>query len=74
MALPDFTGETAKMRSALETLEVAWDATENHWNDKARKQFEENHIRPLVPQVKASLDAANRLADVLRQAVRACES
>ena len=74
MALPDFTGETAKMRAALETLEAAWDATEKHWNDKTRQQFEENHLRPLVPQVKTTLDAANRLADALRQAVRAGES
>ena len=74
MAQADFTGETAKMRAALETLLAAWDATEIHWNDKARKQFEENHLRPIVPQTKLTLDAADLLADVLRQAVRECES
>jgi hypothetical protein len=74
MNIADLSGGSTKLRRALLNMESAWRDTGEVWTDQSRRQFEENHLRDIGPQVKTTIEAANRLAVVLAQAQRACES
>ncbi len=68
----DLTSGAAKLSLALENLQRADAAIAAGWTDEQHARFREAHLRPLLPQVRKSLDAIQRLADVLRKAQREC--
>lgn len=66
-----YTG-AARIRLALENLNHVWQDATDHWNDSVSRAFLEQHIEPLVPVVKNSLDAVTRMQTLLDQAQRDC--
>jgi len=73
MHIADLHTGIAKLIQATETLQETWAETKVYWHDDNSRHFEENHLEPIVPQVKLAVDAISRLADVLAQAQRECE-
>jgi len=66
--------QTGKIRlsRAAKLLRDQWDQTCDHWDDANRRDFEQNHLQPLSPQITLMLAAVHRLAEVLQQAEREC--
>ena len=70
----NLTAGAARLREALETLEIAWDETKLHWDDPSSRNFDENHLQPIGPQVRAALDAISRMQQIVASAQRDCEA
>jgi hypothetical protein len=70
----DLATGASRIRHALETLEIAWHEAGGEWNDAVSRQFEANHLEPMVPRVKMALDAISRMSLLLDEVERDCES
>jgi len=72
MKVVDMHTGAAQLTDALVQLETAWDRVQLSWNDDARRHFESEHLATISPTIRMTLDAVNRLADVLSKAEREC--
>jgi len=72
VALADLNTPAGKVHSSLEHLQESWARVQETWHDASNRAFEENHLLPLALTVKLSLDAVNRMSEILRDAERAC--
>jgi hypothetical protein len=66
----ELSSGAAKLALALKHLSVKWDSACDSWDDATSKAFHEEHIEPLRPKVKETLEAVGRLAEVLARAAR----
>lgn len=66
----ELSSGAAKLALALKHLTVKWDSARDSWDDATSKAFHEEHIEPLRPKVKETLEAVGRLAEVLARAAR----
>jgi hypothetical protein len=66
----DLSSGASKMSLALKQLEIKWDSAKDTWNDATSKAFHKEHIEPLRPDIKETLEAIGRLAEVLARAAR----
>jgi hypothetical protein len=66
----DLESGSGRIRLALEDLHTAWLDTSDEWRDDVARKFAENHLEPLLPVIKTSLDAVSRMDLLLRQAQR----
>lgn len=63
----------SKLYSAMKTLTARWEATDLHWQDSMRRQFEEESWIPLEDLTAAALGAIDQMSTVLHQMRRECE-
>ena len=68
----DTSAGSMRLREALRTLRVKWDASEADWNDGVRREFEERYLEPLEPRVQATLNSMVNLMQVLAKAQQDC--
>lgn len=66
----DLSSGAAKMALSLKQLDIKWESAKESWNDATSKAFHKEHIEPLMPDVKQTLEAVGRLAEVLARAAR----
>ena len=66
----DLSSGAATMALALKQLDIKWESAKESWNDSTSKAFHKEHIDPLMPDVKQTLEAVGRLAEVLARAAR----
>ncbi|MEI7782299.1 MAG: hypothetical protein WCJ18_10285 [Planctomycetota bacterium] len=66
----DLSSGASKMALALKQLDIKWESAKETWNDGTSKAFHKEHIEPLMPDVKQTLEAVGRLAEVLARAAR----
>jgi hypothetical protein len=66
----DLSSGAAKMALSLKQLDIKWESAKETWNDTTSKAFHKEHIEPLMPDVKQTLEAVGRLAEVLARAAR----
>jgi hypothetical protein len=66
------SGNDAILAKALETMEQHWLATAGNWRDKARDDFEKNHLNVLRESVVGARHAMNNVEELLRQVIREC--
>ena len=72
MKMVDLHTGAAQLTDALVQLEAAWGQVRLSRNDPARHHFEAEHIEPIPPTIRMTLDAINHLAEVLGRAEREC--
>ena len=65
-------GNDAILSKALHDLMVYWESTETVWRDKARADFERDHIESLVPAVRAATNAIQDVENALRRIRKEC--
>ena len=70
MNVVDLSSGASKLALALKHLNIKWDSATDTWNDSTSKAFHKEHIDPLLPSVKETLESIGRLAEVLARAVR----
>ncbi len=73
MMVADLHTGAAQLTDALVQLESAWGRVRPAWNDETSRHFEAEHLAPISPTIRMTLDAVNRLADVLARAERECQ-
>lgn len=66
----DLSSGASKLALALKQLNIKWDAARDTWDDATARAFRAEHIEPLAPRVKETLEAIGRLAEVLARATR----
>jgi hypothetical protein len=62
----------AKIKQSFDNLAIRWEETRAGWADAARRDFEEEHLEPLSPDVQAALRAIDRLSAVISQMESDC--
>jgi hypothetical protein len=70
----DLTTGANKLLLSYQALKLAWNNTAEQWRDSVRAEFEATYLEPLEPEIKAAVDAIQRLDQVLAQAYHECES
>ena len=70
MSSCDLSSGAAKLALAVKHLGIKWEQATDTWNDATAKQFHEEFLVPLTPEVKQMLDAIGRLAEILDRAER----
>lgn len=66
----ELSSGAAKLALALKHLTVKWDSARDSWDDATSRAYHDEHIDPLRPKVKETLEAIGRLAEVLARAAR----
>ncbi|MDA7885758.1 hypothetical protein N9B10_02635 [Pirellulales bacterium] len=66
----DLASGAAKLALSLKQLGLKWEITSDTWDDATARRFHEECIVPLTPDVKQTLEAVGRLAEVLDRASR----
>jgi hypothetical protein len=61
-----------KLKTSLKKLYLRWDESESHWNDAARRDFEQEVLSPLQDQVLSTLQGIGVLAEIIDKAERDC--
>lgn len=70
MRVGDLSSGASKLANALKQINLKWDSATDGWHDARAKAFHKDHVEPLLPSVKETLDALGRLAEVLDRAAR----
>lgn len=70
MRVGDLSSGASKLANALKQMHLKWDAASETWHDGRAKAFHKDNVEPLLPNVKETLDALGRLAEVLDRACR----
>jgi hypothetical protein len=70
MRVGDLSSGASKLANAIKQLNIKWDVASEGWHDVRSKSLHKDHIEPLTPSVKETLDALGRLAEVLDRAIR----
>ena len=74
MKVWDLSTGAAKLDRALQMLQAARADALEYWDDETHHRFQENHLAPLEPIVRTTLDVIGRLQGVLNEAQRECGS
>jgi len=69
----DLYTNAARMRKATEELQIAWEQTAELWQDDVSRSFCERYLEPIGPAMKMTLDATNRMRQLLKQIQTDCE-
>jgi hypothetical protein len=70
----DLATGAARIRHAMEKLDIAWNEASVEWNDAVSRRFREHHLDPMIPKVKLALDAISRMSLLMDEVERDCES
>jgi hypothetical protein len=70
----DLATGAARIRHALENIEVVWGENSDVWNDAVSRRFRQLHLDPMIPRLKLALDAIARMGLLMDEVERDCES
>jgi hypothetical protein len=73
MRSSDLYSSAAHIRDAFDELQKAWLEASEQWNDGVSRGFCQNHLEPLGPIVKLSLDSISRMSHLVDQMHRDCD-
>ena len=63
----------SQLRNAVENLHLAWEQSQDGWDDVVRARVAEEHMEPLRAQLDATFVAIQQLSEVLNAARRHCQ-
>ena len=72
MNICDLNSGLGRLQRSAARLKERWQETRTVWMDQTQRQFQEQHLDSLPPQISMVLAATQRLADSLEQAEKAC--
>lgn len=62
----------AKLCYALEKLRLRWEETKPDWRDAVSRDFQRDFLEPLEPQVAGTVQAIEKLSEILSRAEKEC--
>ena len=66
------SGAESILAKALEDFERRFEGTHSAWRDKARNDFEAEHIQPLRDSIRKAQHTMRNVEELLRQVVKEC--
>jgi len=66
----DLDTSAAQLRKAMEDLQVAWQVTDEQWQDSVSQKFSETHLQPIGPAMKQTLEAVGQIQQLVNQMQR----
>lgn len=63
-----------RIRRGYEELLLVWEEASEEWNDELSRAVQKDHLEPMKPIVKSTLDAVGRMRTLLHEAQRDLES
>ena len=72
MNICDLNSGLGRLLRRAARLKERWQETRTVWMDQTQRQFQEQHLDSLPPQISMVLAATQRLAESLEQAEKAC--
>ena len=57
---------------AVDDLNKRWQATSDAWQDRAREDFEKEHLEEMIMSVKKAQQAMRTIAGLLHEVIREC--
>ncbi len=72
MNICDLNSGLGRLQRSAARLKERWQETRTVWMDQTQRQFQEQHLDSLPPQISMVLAATQRLAESLEQAEKAC--
>ena len=73
MKICDLQSSAGRLSRVTRELKECWASTKEHWIDQKGLEFEETHLRPILPEVTMALAAVHRLNEVLERVERELE-
>jgi hypothetical protein len=73
MRTGDLTSGSARLHESWKKLRAHWEATQLSWQDTVAREFDENYIASLEPQIVSTLERMKTLTGVLTSAQHECE-
>lgn len=67
------TDGAGQLKMAADKLHEAWEAARADWNDVVSRSMEEEKLKPLLDELRETMDAISRTGTLLTQACRECE-
>ncbi|MFG0333933.1 MAG: hypothetical protein ACF8TS_11270 [Maioricimonas sp. JB049] len=68
-----FQSGSGHLQEAMEKLQRRWADVCEHWDDANRREFEDNHLTPLLREASALLPAIGQISETVAAAVRELE-
>lgn len=62
----------ARLSHARTQLQLKWHDAQAQWDDAVSRDFEREHLEPLVPALVSTLQAIDRLADIMQRCQQEC--
>jgi hypothetical protein len=62
-----------RLKKATAELQRHWAETRLAWDDQSARNFEAEHLEPLLPTLRLVLSATGELDDFFRKAVAECQ-
>ena len=72
MKFGGLTDGAGQLKMASDKLEEAWEAARADWDDIVSRTMEEEQLKPLLDQLRTTLDSITRTGVVLAAACREC--
>jgi hypothetical protein len=61
-----------RLQQTLKELMLRWEKAREDWDDQVSRDFQETYLDQLGPKVKATMDAMDDMAEILRKLKRDC--
>ena len=74
MRVSDLSTGISKLNGSMQALSYTWHEVHEQWRDTTAKEFEQRYLEELEPVVKATIEAMNRMANLLATVERDCEA
>ena len=71
--MSELRASATRLQKSAHRLGQRWADASQSWQDQVSREFEEEFLWPIMPQIKLSLAAIHEMADVLEKAQRECE-
>ena len=69
----ELTSGPAALHKAWKNLLVHWETTKLQWHDVVSREFEENHLAKLEPQINTAIERMRGLAAIMIAAKNECD-
>ena len=73
MSVTDFNGSATRFKKSVKKLRERWEETKEHWDDKTSSDFEEQYLRPILPEISMTIASVQRMAEMMDKAERDCD-
>lgn len=70
----DLITGASRINDALEKLQIVWQEISDSWNDSVSRRFREEHLDPMIPDVKLAMDSVSRMNALMDEVQRDCAS
>lgn len=70
----DLSTRAAQLVDSYDNMMMRWKDVLEHWHDSQSERLEQEHLLPIGPKVRATVEALQRLDEFLLRAQRDCEN